>query len=72
MPSDASFSFPGVGREGPANIGIALFSFSTLDAYERYRREVANDEDCKRASARLNETKCFSAYERTFLLPMFE
>ena len=71
LPS-ASFSFPGLGREGPPNIAVALFSFPTIEAYERYRREVADDDGCKAATARFNETKCFSAYERTFLLPIFE
>ncbi|HEX2593293.1 MAG TPA: NIPSNAP family protein [Rhizomicrobium sp.] len=44
---DASFSFPGLGREGPPDTGIALFSFPSLEAYERYRRDVAEDEACK-------------------------
>ena len=69
---DARFSFPGIGREGPPNIGIALFSFPDTESYERYRRDVAEDEGCKAATARFNETKCFSAYERTFLVPIFE
>ena len=34
---NATFSFPGLGSEGPPNIAVALFSFSTLDAYEAYR-----------------------------------
>jgi hypothetical protein len=69
---DATFSFPGIGREGPPNIGVALFSFSDVEAYERYRRDVAADEGCKAATARFNETQCFTAYERTLLVPMFE
>lgn len=67
---DASFSFPGIGREGPPHIGVALFSFPDVEAYERYKRDVAEDEGCKKATARFNETKCFSAYERTFLIPI--
>ena len=69
---DAGFSFPGIGREGPPHIGVALFSFPNVEAYERYKREVAEDEGCKTATARFNETKCFSAYERSFLVPIFE
>ena len=69
---DAAFSFPGLGREGPPNIGVALFSFPDLESYDRYRRDVAEDEGCKAATAGFNETKCFSGYERTFLVPMFE
>ena len=69
---DASFSFPGIGRQGPSHIGVALFSFPDVATYERYKREVAEDEGCKTATARFNETKCFSAYERSFLVPIFE
>jgi hypothetical protein len=69
---DAAFSFPGLGTEGPPNIAVALFSFPNIEAYEQYRAAVANDEDCRTATVRLNETKCFSTYERTFLMPIFE
>ncbi|HWA30967.1 MAG TPA: NIPSNAP family protein [Rhizomicrobium sp.] len=69
---DAGFSFPGLGREGPPNIGVALFSFPDVESYERYRRDVAEDDGCKAATARFNETQCFTGYERTFLVPMFD
>jgi hypothetical protein len=69
---DAAFSFPGLGVEGPPGIGVALFSFPSLDAYEKYKRDVAEDEGCKAATARFHETQCFTCYERTFLVPMFE
>lgn len=72
MLPDATFSFPGLGKEGPPDVGVALFSFPTIAAYEKYRREVAEDEGCKAATARFNETQCFTSYERTFLVPMFE
>ncbi len=65
-----SFSFPGIGKNGPDNIAVALFSFSTLEKYEAYKREVSKDEECKYISARFNETKCFSSYERNFLKPI--
>lgn len=71
LPSPA-FSFPGLGSEGPTNTGVALFSFPTVEAYDKYRREVADDEACKAATARFNETRCFSSYERTFLVPVFD
>ena len=67
-----AFSFPGLGTEGPPNIAVALFSFPTIEAYDQYRIAVSNDEDCKAAIARFNETKCFSGYERTFLVPVFK
>jgi hypothetical protein len=69
---DAAFSFPGLGRVGAPNIAVALFSFPTIEAYDAYRREVAEDEGCKAATARFNETQCFTGYERTFLVPIFE
>ena len=69
---DATFSFPGLGKEGPPGVGVALFSFSTIEAYEKYRREVAEDDGCKTATARFNETQCFTSYERTFLVPVFD
>jgi hypothetical protein len=69
---EAAFSFPGLGREGPPNIAVALFSFPTIGAYDAYRRGVAEDDRCKAATARFNETRCFTGYERTFLVPIFE
>jgi len=42
-----------------------------IEAYEQYRMAVADDEDCK-ATTRFQETKCFSGYERDFLVPLFE
>lgn len=71
LPS-AEFSFPGLGTEGPHNVAIALFSFPSIGEYDPYRLAVADDEACKAATTRFNESKCFSGYERTFLLPMFE
>lgn len=69
---DASFSFPGLGENGPNDIAIALFSFPDIAAYESYRRDVAHDDECVRATMRFNETRCFSRYQRTFLKPVFK
>ena len=69
---NAAFSFPGLGIEGPPNVAVALFSFPSLEAYEHYRMAVSEDELCKATTAKFNETKCFTQYERTFLVPMFE
>lgn len=68
----AVFSFPGLGVERPPDVAVALFSFPTIEAYERYRLAVSDDNLCKVATDRFNETKCFSSYERTFLVPIFE
>jgi hypothetical protein len=69
---DAAFSFPGLGVEGPPHVGVALFSFPTVEAYENYRRAVAEDEGCKSATARFTESQCFTSYERSFLVPIFD
>src|SRR5262245_57804731 len=69
-PDDASskeFSFSGLGTEGPRNVGIALYSFPDLAAYNAYRRMAADDEECKAATAHFNETQCFIGYERNFV-----
>ena len=42
---DSTFSFPGLGTKGPPDVAVALFSFSSIDAYDKYRRDVAEDED---------------------------
>jgi len=69
-PPAASFSFSGIGREGPVDVAIALFSFPTTEAYERYRRDVPADEQCVAETLHYQQTKCFTAYERTFLRPV--
>jgi hypothetical protein len=69
---DAGFSFPGMGREGPPNIAVALFSFPDVQTYERYRRNVADDDACKVATERFRATPCFTGYERNFLSPIFD
>ena len=68
---DATFSFPGLGVEGPANTAFALFSFPDVAAYEKYRKDVSEDPACLAATARFNETKCFVSYERSFRKPIF-
>jgi NIPSNAP len=69
-PPSASFSFAGLGETGPANIGLALFSFPSLEDYEKYRRDVADDPECHAATLRFEETRCFTKYERTFMKPV--
>ena len=69
-PLSATFSFPGVGEAGPTNVAVALFSFPNLDAYERYRREVKEDPECRAATKHYEQTECFTKYERTFMKPI--
>ena len=67
---DAPFSFAGLGRKGPSNIAIAMFSFPSIEAYDAYRLNVAADPECSAATAHQQESQCFSGYERTFLEPI--
>jgi hypothetical protein len=71
-PPSTTFSFPGVGEAGPANIAVALFSFPNIEAYEKYRREVKEDPECRAATKHYQETKCFIKYERTFMRPVLK
>jgi hypothetical protein len=66
-PPSAAFSFPGLGEAGPDNVAVALFSFPSVEAYQRYRQEVKNDPECLAATNHYEKTKCFTKYERTFL-----
>ena len=59
-------------HEGANNIALALFSFSSLAAYETYRATAANDPECQAAMRYYQETKCFISYERSFMRPVFE
>jgi hypothetical protein len=68
---DSSFSFPGIGKNGPDNVAVALFSFPNLEEYETYKRDVKNDKECIAITKRWNKTKCFISYERSFLKPFF-
>lgn len=64
------FSFAGLGSEGPTNVGIAVFSFPDWQTYERYRAEAGSYDECKRATEIVEETKCFTSYERNFITPI--
>ena len=66
-PPSVSFTFPGIGEAGPANVAVALFSFPDVAAYDSYRREVKSDPECQAVTAHYQRTKCFTKYERTFV-----
>jgi NIPSNAP protein len=68
----ATFSFPGLGRDGPAGTAYALFSFPSVAAYEHYRVAVSADPGCTAATAQFEATPSFERYERTFLVPIFK
>lgn len=59
-------------HEGPNNIALALFTFSSLAKYEEYRLKAADDPECIAAMKYYEETKCFLSYERSFLHPVFK
>jgi hypothetical protein len=69
--SHGRFSFPGLGSEGPTNIGIAVFSFPNWEIYEKYRADASSYDECKRATKIAEETRCFTSYERNFMAPIF-
>ena len=64
------FSFQGLGSEGPTNIGIAVFSFPDWETYDHYRSAAGSYEECQRATKIVEETKCFTSYERNFMTPI--
>lgn len=57
-------------HEGSNNIAVALFSFSSLSEYEKYRTKSADDLACKEAYDYAIQTKCIISYERTFMKPV--
>jgi hypothetical protein len=59
-------------HEGSNDVAYALFSFPSLATYEEYRELIKSDEDCQKAFAFANETRCIISYERSFMKPMFE
>ena len=58
-------------HEGANNIGIALFSFPSLAAYEEYRAKIRQDTECQTAFQYAEETRCIMSYERSFMQPVF-
>ncbi len=58
-------------HEGASNKAYALFSFSSLATYERYRIESLLDNDCVKAYDYANKSKCIISYKRNFLKPIF-
>lgn len=58
--------------EGANNIALALFSFPSLAAYEKYREDSAADEGCQAAFQYAEETDCVLSYERSFFRPVLQ
>ena len=57
--------------EGANNVALALFTFASLTAYERYRQQAADDPDCQAAFRYAEDTRCVLSYERSFFRPVF-
>jgi hypothetical protein len=55
--------------EGASNIALATFTFPSLAAYEKYRKEAAADPDCQAAIRYAETTGCIISFERTFFRP---
>lgn len=57
-------------HEGANNIALALFSFASLAAYERYRLTAQTDAEAEAAYEFARRTRCILSYERSFLRPV--
>lgn len=58
--------------EGANNIALALFTFPSLAAYEKYRAQSFVDAECLAAFEFAKQTGCILSYERSFFRPVFE
>jgi len=66
------FSFPGLGAEGPGDVAVAVFSFPDWETYELYRAEAGKHDECKAATRIVQDTACFTSYERSFMRPVLD
>ena len=69
-PDVRGVSFPGLGYDGPTDVAVAMFTFPDEEAYRSYRKRVAGDPECLAMAALVQETRCFTRYERLFLRPV--
>lgn len=58
--------------EGASNVALALFTFPSLAAYEIYRNDSFEDQECMAAFQFAKETNCVLSYERSFFRPVFD
>lgn len=58
--------------EGANNVALAMFSFPSLSAYEKYRADSMEDPACQAAFKYAEETRCIVSYERSFFRPVFK
>lgn len=57
-------------KESASDIAVALFSFDSLAAYEKYRIDSKSDPECAAASKFANDTRCIVRLNRQFLEPI--
>jgi len=57
-------------KESATDLAVALFSFESLAAYEKYRKEAKDDVECKAASKFAEDTRCIVRLNRQFLDPV--
>ncbi|MCG9724620.1 NIPSNAP family protein [Vibrio brasiliensis] len=58
--------------EGANNVALALFTFPSLAAYEIYRNDSFEDQECMAAFQFAKETNCVLSYERSFFRPVLD
>jgi len=58
--------------EGASNIALALFTFPSFAAYEKYREKSFKDTHCIAAFDYAAQTQCIKSYQRSFFRPMFK
>ncbi len=56
--------------EGASDRALALFSFPSLAAYERYRALFGRDPEFVEADRIRDESRCVVRYDRTFMRPL--
>lgn len=54
-------------KEGANNFALALIDFESLEAYEKYRKRLTEDEAAKANVAHAKNTQCILVEDRTFL-----
>ena len=58
--------------EGENDLAIAIFTFSSLAAYEDYRIASFKDEACIAAFDYAKQTNCIVSYKRSFFRPVMD
>jgi hypothetical protein len=54
-------------KEGANNFALALIDFDRLEAYERYRKGLAEDDEAKANVGHAKKTQCILIEDRSFL-----